>query len=133
MNNKSNEKNIFEVATRNKFRFAFRGSLSIEDLWDLGLKDLDTIFKALNGQLKQEKEESLLETKTQANEELDMKIQIVKHIVQTKLEEDNLRAKAKEMKQQKQKILELIESKQNADLANKSLEELQKMLGELNN
>ena len=127
----SNERNIFEVATRNKMRFAFRGLVSVEDLWDLSTKDLDSIFKTLNTQLKQEKEESLLEVKTQQNEELDTKVQIVKYIVQVKLAEEQARLNARKIKEQKQKILEILSVKEDTDLQNKSTEELTKMLNEL--
>ena len=127
----SNERNIFEVATRNKMRFAFRGLVSVEDLWDLSTKDLDSIFKTLNTQLKQEKEESLLEVKTQQNEELDTKVQIVKYIVQIKLAEEQARLNARKIKEQKQKILEILSVKEDTDLQNKSTEELTKMLNEL--
>ena len=56
--------NIFEVAVRSKMRFPFRGLVSVEDLWDLTVEDLDTIFKTLNSQIKQVKEESLLSNRT---------------------------------------------------------------------
>lgn len=129
----SNEKNIFEVATRNKLRFAFRGVLSVEDLWDLQLKDLDSVFKVLNSELKQVQEESLLDTKTQEDEILDTKIQIVKYIVDIKLKEQELKAKAKELKEQKQKILGLIASKDDEEMRSKSSDELKKLLAELEN
>lgn len=122
---------MFEVATREKFRFPFRGVISTEDLFDLSVKDLDSIFKTLNKELKKAKEESLLETKTQQDKELDIKIEIIKYIVKTKLDEEQLRAETKKKKEQKQKILELMASKQDADLQNKSVEELQQMLNEL--
>ena len=128
----NNEKNIFEVATRERFRFPYKGLISVEDLWTLPTKDLDSVFKALNSQLKQVKEESLLDTKTQQDEELDMKIEIVKYIVKIKLAEEQARVDAKTKKEQKQKILELIASKKDADLQNKSVEELQEMLDKLN-
>ena len=128
----NNEKNIFEVATRERFRFPYKGLISVEDLWTLPTKDLDSIFKTLNSQLKQVKEESLLDTKTQQDEELDMKIEIVKYIVKIKLAEEQARVDAKTKKEQKQKILELIASKKDADLQNKSVEELQEMLDKLN-
>lgn len=127
------ENNMFEVATREKFRFPFRGVISTEDLFDLSVKDLDSIFKTLNKELKKAKEESLLETKTQQDKELDIKIEIIKYIVKTKLDEEQLRAETKKKKEQKQKILELMASKQDADLQNKSIEELQQMLNELDN
>lgn len=122
---------MFEVAVRTKMRFPFRGMVSVEDLWDLSAKDLDSIFKVLNSQLKQVKEESLLETKTKEDKELDMKIEIVKYVVSVKLEEENLRLKAKEKREQKQKILEILAAKQDESLQNKSPEELQAMLNEL--
>lgn len=126
-----NEKNMFEVAVRNKFRFPFRGVISVEDLWDLNVKDLDLVFKTLNSKLKQVKEESLLETKTQQDQELDTKIEIVKYIVNTKLEEEKTRLQAKERKEKKQKILEILSDKQEESLLNKSEDELRNMLNEL--
>lgn len=128
-----NEKNMFEIATRKKMRFAFKGLVSVEDLWDLSVKDLDSIFKVLNSELKQAKEESLLDTKTQGNKELDTKIEIIKYIVKTKMEEEQLKLKTKEQREQKQKIMEILSTKQDNALQNKSIEELQKMLDELGN
>lgn len=127
----NNERNMFEVAVRNKFRFPFRGVISVEDLWDLSVEDLDSIFKSLNSKLKRVKEESLLDTKTRQDEELDMKIEIVKYIVNVKLEERQSRLQAKENKQQKQKILKMIAEKQDESLQNKSIDELKAMIDKL--
>ena len=124
--------NMFEVATRNQFRFAFKGMLNVEDLWQLSPRDLDTIFKTLNSQLRQIKEESLLETKSMEDQILDVKIQIVKHIFNIKQEEEAKRIKAKENKEKKQKLMEILANKEDQDLLNKSKEDIQKMLNELN-
>lgn len=124
-------KNLFEVATRNQFRFPYKGIISTEDLWQLGVSELDSIFKTLNSQLKQAQEDSLLKTKTKQDKELDTKIEIIKYIVQVKLEEQELRLKAQENKEKKQKILEILASKQDEALQNKTPEELQEMLKEL--
>lgn len=126
-----NKEKLFEVATRVKMRFPFRGVVSVEDLWDLPVKNLDSVFKVLNSQLKQVKEESLLNTKTKEDKELDMKIEIVKHIVNVKLEEQEKITKAAEQREKKQKIMEILSDKQDQDLQNKSTEELQNMLNEL--
>lgn len=123
--------NLFEIATRGKFRFPFRGMISVEDLWDLSVEDLDIVFKKLNSQLKQSKEESLLGEKTQQDKELDVKINIIKYIVSTKLEEAELRAKTRDNKAKKQQILEILANKQNTELENKSIGELKKMLENL--
>lgn len=123
--------NIFEYAAKNKVRYPFKGFITTEDLYDLSLENLDTVFKTLNKHVKQVNEESLLDTKTTEDEELEVKIQIVKHIFNIKIEERNARLMAKERKEQKQKILEIMANKQNEALQNKSLDELQKMLDEL--
>ena len=81
------EMNIFEYATRNKVRFPFKGMISVEDLWDLSLANLDSIYKTLNKQVKQSEEESLLSTKASVDTELEVQIAIVKHIVSVKLTE----------------------------------------------
>lgn len=126
-----NTTNIFEVATRTKMRFPFRGVASVEDLWDLPVRDLDLVFKALNSKVKQAKEESLLDTKSKEDEILDMQIEIVKHIVTIKLEEENLKVQVKAQKEKKQKIMSIISAKQDEDLQNKSADELKKMLAEI--
>jgi trehalose/maltose hydrolase-like predicted phosphorylase len=123
--------NLFEIAVRNKYRFPFRGLVSVEDLWDLSVENLDVIFKELNSQRKRTQEESLLGTKTTQDKELEVKIDIVKYIVSIKLDEAELRSKSKERKAQQQKIMEIIASKQDQALENMSLEELQRMLNEL--
>ena len=127
----TNTTNIFEVAVKEKFRFQFKGLIGVEDLWDLSPTNLDSIFKTLNSQLKQVKEESLLEVKTQQDQELDTKIQIVKYIFGVKLEVENARLKAKEKKEKKQKLMEILSEKQDANWKNMSEDELKKMLSEL--
>lgn len=122
---------MFEYATRNKVRFPFKGLISVEDLWDLTLTNLDSIYKTLNKQVKQSEEESLLNTKTTVDKELDVQIAIVKHIVEVKLAEQEAREKASAKKAQKQKIMAIIASKQDEALQNSSVEDLQKMLDEL--
>lgn len=126
-----NTEKMFEVATRNKTRFPFKGLISAEDLWDLSVSNLDLIFKLLNSRLKQASEESLLDEKTDVDAELELQIEIIKHIVGIKLEESAAKAKAKEQKEKKQKIMEIIESKQDSELLGKSVEELKLMLDEL--
>ena len=122
---------IFEYAVRNKVRFPFKGMISVEDLWDLTPANLDSIYKTLNKQVKQSEEESLLNTKTTIDKELDVQIAIVKHIVSVKLAEKEAREKESAKKEQKQRIMAIIASKQNEALQNSSIEDLQKMLEEL--
>ena len=123
--------NIFEFASRNKVRFPFKGMISVEDLWDLSLTNLDSIYKTLNKQVKQSEEESLLSTKASVDTELEVQIAIVKHIVSVKLAEREAAEKAYAKKAQKQKIMSIIATKQDEALQNSSIDDLKKMLDEL--
>jgi hypothetical protein len=123
--------NIFEQATRNKLRFMYRGQISVEDLWDLRVQDLDNIFKELNARLKTEKEESLLAEKCLDTAELELKVALIRRIVSVKLAEAAERELAAEKARKRARILEILERKQSADLEEKSEEDLKKMLEEL--
>lgn len=123
--------NIFEISVRNKFRFPFKGLISAEDLWDLSLEDLDHIFKTLNSELKAKKEESLLDDKSAEDKMLETKIEIIKHIVKVKKSEKKARMKAKEDKAKRQRIMEIIKTKKDESLKDKSIDDLQGMLDEL--
>jgi len=122
---------MFEVAVRNKFRYPYKGVIATEDLWDLSVQQLDGIFKTLKSQEKKAQEESLLDTRTPEDEILTAKIEIIKHIVNTKLEEAQKAEHAKELRDQKQKILNILADKQDEDLRSKSPEELKAMLEQL--
>ena len=123
--------NIFEFAVRNKLRFPYKGLITVEDLFDLSLTNLDSIYKTLNKQVKQSEEESLLSTKASVNTELEVQIAIVKHIVSVKLSEKEAAEKASAKKAQKQKIMSIIATKQDEALQNSSIDDLKKMLDEL--
>ena len=122
---------MFEFALKNKVRFPYKGLVSVEDLFDLSVRDLDSIFKTLNAQVKKSQEESLLATKTKEDETLAIQIEIVKHIVKTKLDEAETAKQSKELKEKKQKIMEMIAEKKDEALRNASVEELQAMLDNL--
>lgn len=127
----TNETNIFEVATRQKYRFPYKGNISVEDIWDLPVTALDSIFKVLNAKAKQAQEESLLESKTKEDEETEIKIQIVRHIVGVKQAEELERKKAKENKEMKQRLLEIKASREDKRLEGLSDADLDKMISEL--
>ena len=122
---------LFELATRNKMRFPFRGMISVEDLWDLSLTNLDSVFKTLNAEAKKSEEESLLNIKSKEDEEISNKIDIVKYIVNVKLEEKRAREDARKNAEMKQRLLEIKAKRQDAALENMSDEDLDKKLAEL--
>lgn len=123
--------NLFEFATRNKLRFPYKGNISVEDLWELSIKDLDSVFKTLNSQVKQANEESLLSTKTKEDEILDIKIKIVKYIFSVKKEEMAAKLLEKENKEKRQRLLQIKAQKEDEALMNMSLEELDAELAKL--
>lgn len=115
---------LFVMATRRKFRFPFKGLISVEDLWDLSVKNLDTIFKALNAEARQANEDSLLATKSTADKELESKIEIIKFIVKVKQDEAAQRLVVAANKEQQRRIDEIIAAKQDQKLQDMSIEDL---------
>ena len=125
------DQNIFELASRMKIRFAYRGMITVEDLWDLSVQELDRIFQKLNKALKESKEESLLSPQAKEDSELNVQVAIVRHIVEVKLAEAAIALAAVERKAKKEKILSILADKQDDSLRNMSSEDLTKMLEDL--
>lgn len=117
------ERNIFEQAVRGKYRFPFRGLCTVEDLWDLNVINLDTIYKELNKQKKDNSEDSLLETSSEDVRLNDM-IEIIKHIVSVKQKEKADKVLERERKERNQMIMNIIKDKEYEDLKSKSISEL---------
>jgi len=119
---------LFKVASKKKYRFNYKGVISVEDLWDLSVEELDSIYKKLKAQQKNNNEESLLQSVTKEDKELANKIDIIKTIVVDKLAAKERALKAAEKKAQNQRILEILADKKDAALKEKSIEELQAMI-----
>ena len=124
--------NIWIECIRNKYRFEFKGLISAEDLFDLNLNDLDAIYKGLKRDEQDLLGDSLLETADNpAKKEVEAKIDIVKSIFNIKKNEMENVKKAIANKAKKDKILAIIEDKQNQELSEKSIEELKKLYDSL--
>ena len=121
---------LFETASKMKIRFNYRGVITTEDLWDLDVKALDYIYKQLMVAKKESETESLLEEK-KTNPILEVQIEIVKHIFNVKVEERKAAELQAENAAKKQKILAILARKQDAELENKSTEELEKLIKDL--
>lgn len=119
---------LFKIATKRKYRFNYKGQATVEDLWDLSVEELDKIYKNLKSLQKNASEESLLQTVTKEDKELNNKIEIIKTIVADKLAAKDRAMKAASQRAQNQRILEIMADKQDAALKEKSIEELQNML-----
>lgn len=127
--------NIFEQATRRAIRFeSAKGDLSVEQLWDLPLQsrnqfDLDTIAKAVNRQLNAVTEESFVSVRENpAKETLSLKLEIVKHIISVKLQEAEEARNRANKASEKEKLLRLLDEKQNEALRALTPEEIQERL-----
>lgn len=125
------EKNLFEIATRNRYRFTYKGVMTVEDLWNLSVDALDAIFKTLNRQKKTADEYSLLAVKSAEDIELANKIELVKYIVSIKLAEADERVNAAEKKAQRDKILAIMAKKQDAALEGMDMKQLEAELAKL--
>lgn len=121
---------IYEAAIRNKYRFPYKGMITIEDLWDLNFTALDNIYKSLNAEKKQDSEDSLI-TPVVANTEIENKIAIVKYVYEVKKAEADARKLASENRKKKERIMEIIANRQDAALQNMSDDELKSMLESL--
>lgn len=119
---------LFKVASKKKYRFTYKGVVTVEDLWDLSVEELDKIYKSLKSKQKAEAEESLLATTSKEDKELNNKIEIVKIIVADKLEAREKATKSAEKRAKNQRILEIMADKADAELKAKSLDELRAML-----
>jgi len=123
---------MFDLATRLKLRFQTdRGTLSTEDVWDLNLTQLNNLAKSLRRSIKQAEEEDFLSTKSEADKTQKLMFDVVIHVLETKKNEAAERETAKEKKAKRELVMGLLAQKQQAELAAKSPEELQKMLDEL--
>jgi hypothetical protein len=119
----------FKQASRLKIRFSTqRGLLTTEQLWDLPLSELDQLAVSLDEDYKNSKGKSFLEKRTTKDVSIKLQFDIVLDILQSKVEDRDAEATARESKEHNQKILALISEKKDESLKGKSIEELEKML-----
>lgn len=129
---------MFEKASRLKLRFDTpKGLISVEDLWDLplssttGKANLDDVARSLHQQLKDTEEVSFVTPTTTDNQPMKLGFEIVKHIISVRLAEKAEREQAAANREKKQKIMAIIEQKQDAALSALSVEELNKLVASL--
>lgn len=122
---------MFITATRQKLRFPYKGLVSVEDLWDMSVHNLDMVYKALKSEEKQNAEESLLSVRTAEDTILEVKLEIVKYIVSIKIAEAEAKKHQAEIAAERRRINEIIANKRDAALERLSIEELEKKLLEL--
>jgi hypothetical protein len=130
---------MFEYATRMKLRFnSPKGQLTVEDLWDLPLTatrisvtNLDAIAIDLYRQTKDAGEMVSFVTPAADNgraAELQLKLDIVKHIISVRVKERDERQAEADRREKKMRLMELIARKEDEALGQKSVDELRAMV-----
>lgn len=124
--------NILIEALKNKYRFEYKGLINVEDLFDINLEGLDQIYRDLKKVENDLQSDSLLDAnENPLKKETENKINIVKNIFEIKVEEIEQAKIALAKKAQREKILAIIENKQDQELSEKSIKELRKIYDSL--
>lgn len=130
----------FEVASRLKLRFNTpAGPLSIEDLWDLPLSaatqakaNLDDLARTLHNKLKNAEDVSFVKKSTSSTPNLDqLRFDLVKYVIDTRMDEIEKAEKAASNKAKKQKLLAILEQKEDQSLMEASADDIRKMIESL--
>lgn len=118
---------MFEKATRIKLRFeTVRGSVSVEDLWDLPLTSksgmsLNDVAKALNRNLDMLEEEDFVGAPDPQRATYELAFNIVKHIIAVRQAEAQAKTDAAAKRARAAKIRDILDQK--ADAALQSMDE----------
>ena len=124
---------MFENALKNGFRYpSNKGLITTEDLFCLSLNDLNEIAKKINKLIKDSEEESFIPGPNFNNNNDSKRLDIVKYIINLKINEQNAKMIEKSNAEKRQRILEIINKKDEESLENMSKEELEKLLTSIN-
>ena len=127
---------IFAQATRLKLRYKSQiGNLTTEDLWDLPLQrttgiSLDSVAIEIYEELEKAGKKSFV-SKNKTSDILELKMDIIKYIIDIKLKEKENAIKALENKERKELLMDVIAEKEIDELKNKSVKDLKKEIKSL--
>lgn len=126
---------MFERASRLQLRFdSSKGPLTVEDLWQLhltsatGKANLDDIARGLFTQLKSDNAVSFVNPTEGSDPAVQLKFDLVKHIIDVRVAENKAAADLKANKERKQNLLGILAQKQNAELMSMPIDELRKQI-----
>lgn len=131
--------NIFERASRNKLRFASTvGELTTENLWDLPLTakgdrpNLDSLARGVHSELADLDEISFVSLKPDPRKaDLELRLDILKHIIEAKLAAKAAAEKAAENAERKRKLLAALDAKKEAELVGMTTEQIEAEIAKL--
>ena len=127
--------NIFERAIRNKLRFpSNKGEITTEQLLDVPLRsrdgfNLDGIARSINLRLKDVQEGSFVD-QTPSDTVLQLKMDVVKAVIEEKKRREEAAEKAAETKARNKVLQEALAKKQLAATEAMSAEEIEQLLAE---
>jgi hypothetical protein len=130
---------IFERAARAKLRFASSiGDLTTEQVWDLPLTakgerpNLDSLARAAFSEIKSLEEGSFVTlTPDPRKVDLELRLDILKHVIAAKLESKAAAEKAAENAERKRKLLSVLASKEEAEMAGMSKDQIEAEIAKL--
>ena len=127
------EKNYFKLAARRKTRFgSTRGALTAEQLYDLGLADLDLTAREINAQIKSLAEDSFVNLKPDPRKGLlTDALELVKEVIADKLADKTKAEKRQQKAQLRNTLTEALARKKDEALSSQSIEDIQKQLAAL--
>ena len=105
-----------------------RGPLTVGQLWELPIEELDTLAVSLQEVHEASGKKSFLVSKSVKDKKAKLQFDIVLDILNTKVEEARVLSEAKEIKEHNSKILSLIAEKTDDALKGKSVKQLEAML-----
>lgn len=128
---------IFEKASRRKLRFETpNGLLTVDDLWDLPLTSktkvsLDALACSVYKRIEQSEKMSFVAEAKPADADAILALDILKRVIAVKQEEAEAAARRRAANKQAEKIMEIIERKEDQKLEGATVEELRAQLKEL--
>ena len=122
--------NIFITALAQKLRFPFKGSISTEDLFSLGLTDLDALYKNLKKESDNLSGTGLIKKTNPAAKTLELQIAVVTEVFSYRQAEIDAKKAKTEARQKNARIRELIAKKKEAAMENMDIADLEKLIEE---
>lgn len=120
---------MYKEALQKKLRFKTnKGMISVEDLFDLSLQNLNTLAIMLDKKVNEAPKKSFIEDPPAEENDDELRFNIVKDVISIKLKARKDSADKAQKDAQRKRIAELIAKKQDEALEGKSIEELQAML-----
>lgn len=122
------EVNIFEQATRKQLFFAHNdGVWSVYDLWKFRPDVLSDMYAKLQDKA-DVRNRGLMNKRTKADKEIDLKMAIIKHVYETKVAEAEKAKSRQEARRQRDNLLELKAESERNRMASMTPEEIQELI-----